>query len=109
MSKTTERTGLVRTPEMGPLQSRLSVYDSGADAWLTPFYSRNVNTAMRRVVMVMQENPNHEWCLFPDQFTLFELGTFNPEDCSEVNFEARRSLGTMVEISRQFQKWEDPR
>lgn len=55
-----------------------SVFDSKASAFIQPFYSPTRGTAIRSF-KAMANEPGHAFNLFPDDYTLFELGTFDPE------------------------------
>jgi len=58
-----------------------SVFDSVAKAYLPPFYMLNDDTALR-VYADCANDPAHQFCKFPTDFTLFNIGEF--EDSTGV-------------------------
>lgn len=54
----------------------LSVFDSKADAYLTPMFAPTTAYALRMFTEAAN-NPTHDFCKFPGDFTLFELGEWD--------------------------------
>lgn len=71
----------------------LSIYDQASKAFLPPFVVATVDIALRQLVKVMQEQPKHDFVLFGDQYTLYELGDWDNE--TGVFSEYQVSLGSL--------------
>ena len=56
-----------------------SMFDSGANAYLPPFYAMTADLAKRNLSRAAQLEPVPDFALFPDHFVLFELGTWDGE------------------------------
>lgn len=56
-----------------------SVFDSKAAVFMQPFFCVNRAVAVRSFKAAAQD-PEHEFCKFAEDFTLFELGTFSEVD-----------------------------
>lgn len=55
-----------------------SVHDSKAGAFIAPYYAGTFSTGIRAFQNACND-PNSIFCTNPGDFTLFELGTFDPE------------------------------
>lgn len=53
-----------------------SVHDSKVEAWLPPFYMRNAGEATRAFEDTVND-PKSQFAKHPEDFALFELGSFN--------------------------------
>lgn len=60
-----------------------SVYDVKADQYSAPFFSRNDGTAAREVCEVFR-NGDSPYAKFPEDYSLFHTGTFDPNQCELV-------------------------
>lgn len=60
-----------------------TIYDSKVDTYLQPFFMRTVGEVERSLGSLVSD-PEHNFCKYAEDFTLFELGTFN-EDTAEIN------------------------
>lgn len=68
-----------------------TVHDSKAKLFNKPFTSQNNATATRAFAYACND-PEHEFCRFPQDFTLFEVGEFNT-DTGAVKRMVANSLG----------------
>lgn len=57
----------------------LAAYDKKAKAFLTPFFVPTVAVGVRSFTEAAN-NPQQQVCKFPEDFSLFLLGTFSDED-----------------------------
>jgi hypothetical protein len=64
------------------LKKMYSVFDKKAQIYGTPFVTANENLALRSFSRVAND-PTHDICLFPDDFTLVYLGEFD-EDTGQI-------------------------
>lgn len=55
-----------------------SVYDSKAEAFLNPLFAQNAAVAIRSFTAAAND-PQHDFYIHSDDFTLFELGEFDQE------------------------------
>lgn len=69
-----------------------TIYDSITDAYMTPFFLRNVPHA-QRVFRSMVNNQNEQMATSPGDFTLFEIGHWTDEDGNIVPIDLK-SHGT---------------
>ena len=74
-----------------------SVFDVVAKAYLQPFYSTNKGTAIRALVESMSD-PKSVIARYPEQYVLFELGTFDDTDAKFDIYSSPRSVGVCVEF-----------
>lgn len=60
-----------------------TIYDSKVDSYLQPFFMRTVGEVERSLSSLVSD-PEHNFCKYAEDFTLFELGTFD-ENTAEIN------------------------
>nr|UXQ88061.1 MAG: nonstructural protein [Microvirus sp.] len=58
-----------------------SIHDQKADGFITPFFLGNDELAKRAFIQCVQD-PNHQFCKSPSDFTLFQLGEFEIESAN---------------------------
>lgn len=76
-----------------------SVYDSKAEAYLQPFYAANARVAQRS----MQEataDPTHNFHKYAEDYTLFEIGTFEDSTGTISDHPANISLGNALNLNK---------
>lgn len=78
------------------------LHDSAIQSFLRPFWSDHKGNAIRSFQQLVNDksNPDNMVANHPDQFTLFELGTFNPET-GEIQTCIPQSLGNGVEFIKK--------
>lgn len=74
-----------------------SVYDSKVGAYLQPFFMRSRGEASRAFTEAVADS-NSPFCKHPDDFVLFELGTFDDSTGLFDMFSAPCSLGTALQF-----------
>lgn len=83
---------------MDPL-NLFTVYDVKRESYLPPFAMRTTNEAIRGFITTLNDEKT-DYCRYPQDFTLFHIGTFNDSTCELVIYEAKKSLGNGVELKR---------
>lgn len=82
----------------------LSVYDSKAAAFLQPFFAQSRGVAIRSFASAAElplegdGTPSHDFAKYPDDFSLFELGTFDQESGKFDLHSAPESLGLASQL-----------
>lgn len=72
-----------------------AVFDSAAGAFLPPFNAQTIEVAMRRFRASLQ-HPDNQMAKFPEDYTLFHIGTFSAETAQIVPVIPPHSLGVAV-------------
>lgn len=65
-----------------------SVHDSKAEAFIQPFFTPTVAVALRAFGSACNDD-TQKFCQYPDDYTLFEIGTF---DCDTGTFEPLQKI-----------------
>ncbi len=55
-----------------------SIYDSKTEAFMTPFFSPTIASAMRSIATIARE-PEHQFNLYGEDYALFHIGMFNSD------------------------------
>lgn len=82
------------------LQKMFVIYDSKTEAYLTPFFMPSKGDAIRALSSLVAD-VSHNFGKYPEDFTLFEIGSWNNSDCKFVLHEAKHSIGVLVEFKRE--------
>lgn len=72
------------------------VHDSKAEAFMNPFYSPTAGTAIR-MFTASANNPEHEFGKYSEDYTLFELGSWDEDNATFDLHETPRSLGLALQ------------
>lgn len=82
-----------------------SVYDSKAEAYMRPFFAEATGQAIRSFSdEVNSAREDAVLSAHPEDFTLFELGTFDPLTGALLPYEAKKSLGCGIDFTRSKMK-----
>lgn len=73
------------------------VYDSKAEAYGMPFYQRSVGEAIRGFAQAAKD-PNVQLSKSPEDFTLFQIGTYDEFAGTFQLLETKHALGTALEL-----------
>lgn len=84
----------------------MAVFDQASCAFLPPFCVASREMALRQFSRVISEQPKHDFALYPDQYTLYELGTFDNEFGTFSDL-TPTSLGTIQVICSRVKVSED--
>lgn len=74
-----------------------AIYDSKAEAYNTPFCFNTIGQATRAFTDEAQ-NPQSSIAKHPEDFTLFELGSFDDSSASFELHATPKSIGTALEF-----------
>lgn len=77
-----------------------SVYDSKAEAYLSPMFFQTKGQAIRSFGEVANDS-SHQIGKYPEDFTLFELGEFNDSNCKFTMYDTPYSLGLALEFIKK--------
>lgn len=80
---------------------KFTVYDSKAEAYLTPFYTPSTGLAIRSFGVAANQE-GHDFYKFGADFTLFELGEFDDKTALETPLAAPINLGTAITFIEQL-------
>lgn len=69
-----------------------AAYDSKARAFIQPFYAAHADVAVR-AFRAAANQPGHQVCDNPEDFTLFHLGQWDDQTCHFTLFPEHRNLG----------------
>lgn len=72
-----------------------SVYDSAARLFMEPFHAPTIESAIRSFRHTVNHGQN-QISRFPEDYTLFHVGTFNQEDGQIVPLTAPANLGVAI-------------
>ncbi len=73
-----------------------SVYDSKAEAYIQPFFCVNRAVGIRNFASAASD-PQAGFCRNAADYTLFEIGDFDPVSGSIVCYDSHVSLGTALQ------------
>lgn len=72
-----------------------TVYDTAAHRFLSPFAAPTLEVAIRQFRSVVNQ-PGHQFNTFPEDYTLFHVGSFDPENGLLDPLDTPHSLGIAV-------------
>lgn len=73
------------------------IYDSKAEAYLSPFFMKSKGEAIRALSNHVND-PQHNFCKYAEDFTLFELGTWNDSNAKFELLNTPHSVGVLIEF-----------
>ncbi len=79
-----------------------TVYDSKAEAYLQPFYSRTAGEAIRNFETACNKS-EHEFHIHAADYTLFEIGEFNETTGFIQRRQSHLNLGNALQYIRSAQ------
>jgi len=74
-----------------------TVYDSAARRYLEPFFADTVEVALR-MFRAMVSKEGHQFNRFPEDYTLFHIGDYDPTSGMLSTLLAPHSLGVAVQF-----------
>lgn len=74
-----------------------AVFDQAVGQYLTPFFMRSKMEALRSFKTACNEE-GHSFQTHPEDYTLFALGEFDPDDASFTAYLAPEKLGGAIEL-----------
>ncbi len=72
-----------------------TVYDSKAEAYITPYFSPTTATAIRAFTAAAQQE-GHDFHKWAGDYTLFEIGTWDDQTAEIIRLKADINLGTAI-------------
>ena len=78
-----------------------AIYDSKTEAWLQPFYSQSKGHAIRALEALIND-PEHNFCKYSVDFTLFEVGSWDDSNCVFTLHNTPNSVGMFLEFKRDL-------
>lgn len=79
-----------------------TVYDSKAHAFLLPFFATTADVAIRMFAQAVNEENSNFW-RYPDDFTLFEIGSYDDLEAKLMPLETPHSLGLAIQYKKAQQ------
>jgi len=79
-----------------------TVYDSKAGYHQTPFFMVSTGAAQRGFITILND-PQAPQCLYPADFTLFEIGTYNEETGEILPHDTMINLGNGLHMKGKYQ------
>ncbi len=70
-----------------------AIFDSKAEAYLNPFFNPTAGVALRSFAQAANDE-QHDFNKFAGDYTLFELGSFDPQTGTISPLSAPHNLGT---------------
>ena len=80
----------------GMVLKMFSIYDSKAEAYVQPWYEVNRGVALRNFMAAVKD-PQTAFHRFPGDYTLFEIGEWDPSKGTVFMYEHRENLGTAIQ------------
>lgn len=76
-----------------------SIFDSKVEAFMQPFYCKSKGEAIRSITEAVND-PKTSLSKYPEDFTLFELGSWDDSNCKFGLHSTPYSLGLLVEFKK---------
>nr|QJB20009.1 MAG: nonstructural protein [Microvirus sp.] len=76
------------------------IYDSKVNAWLQPFMVKHVGDAERALKMHVND-PEHNFSKYAEDFTLFELGSWDDSTAKYSLLNTPHSIGLLVQFKNE--------
>ena len=80
-----------------------SIYDSKTECFMNPWYARTTGEAVRSFEQSIID-PNTSFHKYPDDFTLFDIGSWDDETGEILLNEAKVNIGLAREFFREDNK-----
>lgn len=77
-----------------------SVYDSKAEAYLLPFCLPTKGLAVRGFTDAAN-NPQHDFCKYPADYTMFEIGIYDDANGQIEQYDAAINMGAAIEFKNK--------
>ncbi len=78
-----------------------SVYDSRAEAFITPFFLPNIGTALRAISSAGTDS-KHMFCRHGSDFVLYHLGQFDDASSEILQMLPPKHLGIVSDICKEY-------
>lgn len=74
-----------------------TVYDSKTEAYLQPFFMQSKGAAIRAFIDALRD-PNHQFAKHAEDYTLFEVGSYDDGSARFTSLVTPVSLGTALDL-----------
>ena len=74
------------------------IYDAKSESWSKPIFSRNRATCQREMRDVLTQG-NTQYSMHPEDYTLFEVGTWSEFESSIKYYQAPEALGLLLQYA----------
>ena len=78
-----------------------AVYDCKVEAYFEPFFFKTSGEAIRAIGEAVNK-PEHNFCKYAADFTLFELGSWNEVNASFDLLKTPHNLGVLIEFKKDL-------
>jgi hypothetical protein len=79
-----------------------AIYDSKAETYNNPYFALTTGAAIREFELAVQNNDSM-LSKYPEDYTLFEIGTFDDSTAEIMPYAAHVSLGKALEYIKENQ------
>lgn len=79
-----------------------TVFDVKSEAYLQPFFMQTKGQALRAWITSVND-PNTNFCKYPGDFTLFEIGEFDDSNGVITMYDSKINLGSALEHQSKTQ------
>lgn len=76
-----------------------AIYDSKAEAYLPPFTMKSKGEAIRALSGLVND-AQHNFCKYAEDFTLFDIGSWDDTSCKYDLLSTPHSLGVLLEFKK---------
>lgn len=83
-----------------------AIYDSKSEGWSRPVYSRNRATVQRELRDVLSQGQT-PYALHPEDYTLFEVGTWSEVNPQISYHQAPEPLGVLIQFAPKGRSFGD--
>lgn len=77
-----------------------TVYDSKSETYFKPIFMLTKGEALRAWIDLAND-PQTQFCKYPGDFTMFEIGEFNDQNATFSVYESKINLGTALEHKKE--------
>jgi len=77
------------------IQQLFTVFDSAANAWLEPFFAPTLEVGLRMFREICNK-PDHQFAKYPEDYTLFHIGSFSQASGVLEPLDTPHSLGVAI-------------
>lgn len=82
------------------ISQAFTIYDSKAEAYLSPFFMQSKGQALRAFQDAAQDKET-QFAKHPSDFTLFEIGEYDDSTGIFTQYENKTSLGLAIEFIKE--------
>ena len=79
------------------MENIYAIYDVKAEQFLPPFFAKTNGVAIRMFEQAANDQ-QHDFNKYAEDYSLFKIGTWNPEDATIENVKALEPLGNALQF-----------